>query len=155
SVGTPRAWRDSLADVEARRPPLHDPGCGAGVSGPVRGGIGPGEPGSPGTPNPTDDFSARRTPMIDSFCSEPQTAVPSHGSDHVTIDENDRQAAAFPSVEPIQTDAARPVASHDPVDLREALFNDGGTGPANRIQVPLERITILKGFMLDVDPGLI
>ncbi len=40
-----------------------------------------------------------------------------------------------------------------PVDLREALFNDGATGPASRIQVPMERITRLRGLMIDLDPG--
>jgi hypothetical protein len=40
-----------------------------------------------------------------------------------------------------------------PLDLREALFNEGATGAAGRIQVPAERVTRLRGLMVDLDPG--
>ena len=39
------------------------------------------------------------------------------------------------------------------LDMREAMFNDGVTGAASRIQLPTERITRLRGLMIDVDPG--
>ena len=37
--------------------------------------------------------------------------------------------------------------------MREAMFNDGVTGAASRIQLPTERITRLRGLMIDLDPG--
>ncbi len=37
--------------------------------------------------------------------------------------------------------------------MREAMFNDGVTGTASRIQLPTGRITRLRGLMIDVDPG--
>src|SRR5262245_40167356 len=40
-------------------------------------------------------------------------------------------------------------------DIREALYNEQGQGPAAIIQVPRERITILHGILLDLDPGLL
>jgi hypothetical protein len=40
-----------------------------------------------------------------------------------------------------------------PYDLREALWNEGRTGPAALIQVPTERITRLSGILLDLDPA--
>jgi hypothetical protein len=40
----------------------------------------------------------------------------------------------------------------NPVDLREALFNEGAVGPAGVIQVPTAGITRLNGLMLDLDP---
>jgi len=51
-------------------------------------------------------------------------------------------------------------AEHDPgnvpnvpVDLREQLWNEGLTGKAGSIQVPTERITRLRGILLDLDPA--
>src|SRR5262245_55014102 len=41
------------------------------------------------------------------------------------------------------------------LDQREALYNEGAVGPAGVIQVPAERITRLKGLMLDLDPKLL
>ncbi|WP_165253433.1 hypothetical protein [Paludisphaera soli] len=38
------------------------------------------------------------------------------------------------------------------VDQREALYNDRPVGPAGVIQVPVERITTLHGFVVDLDP---
>ena len=43
-------------------------------------------------------------------------------------------------------------ASDGQVDLREGLFNDGPVGSVSVIQLPLERITCLRGLMLDWDP---
>jgi hypothetical protein len=43
----------------------------------------------------------------------------------------------------------------DQTDMREALYNGGDKGVAGRIQVPLERITSLGGFVIDLDPHLI
>ncbi|MDG3005902.1 hypothetical protein [Paludisphaera mucosa] len=40
-------------------------------------------------------------------------------------------------------------------DVREALYNDRPTGPVHQIQLPTERITVLHGFMLDLDPKLL
>jgi hypothetical protein len=42
---------------------------------------------------------------------------------------------------------------YDPIDLRETLWNEGLTGPAGLIQVPTERITRLRGILLDLDPA--
>lgn len=56
------------------------------------------------------------------------------------------------------TDCSRASSANDSeskVDLREALYNEGATGPASTIQLPRERITHLRGFMLDLDPGLL
>lgn len=51
-------------------------------------------------------------------------------------------------------DQTRGPALEEPIlDLREALFNDGSTGAAPRIQLPTERITRLRGLMIDLDPG--
>lgn len=44
---------------------------------------------------------------------------------------------------------------HSQDDDREALYNDRPTGPADKIQVPAERITTLHGFMIDLDPALL
>ena len=41
----------------------------------------------------------------------------------------------------------------DLVDCREQLWNEGLTGPAGSIQVPTERITRLRGILLDLDPA--
>jgi hypothetical protein len=41
----------------------------------------------------------------------------------------------------------------DLVDRREQLWNEGLTGPAGLIQVPTERITRLRGILLDLDPA--
>ena len=57
------------------------------------------------------------------------------------------EAGGQPSREPGGRD------SH--VDRREAMFNDGRTGVAGRIQLPRERITRLRGLMIDLDPGLL
>jgi hypothetical protein len=38
-------------------------------------------------------------------------------------------------------------------DVREALYNDGATGPAPAVQLPAESVTRLRGIMLDLDPG--
>jgi hypothetical protein len=54
-----------------------------------------------------------------------------------------------------KTDASQLGADPGQVDVREALYNGGSTGTAGEIQVPLERITSLGGFMLDLDPHLI
>ena len=40
-----------------------------------------------------------------------------------------------------------------PYDSREALWNEGLTGRAGSIQVPTERITRLRGILLDLDPA--
>jgi hypothetical protein len=42
--------------------------------------------------------------------------------------------------------------SHDLVDLRERLCNDGETGPAERLSLPEAMITSLRGILLDCDP---
>jgi hypothetical protein len=39
-----------------------------------------------------------------------------------------------------------------PYDVRESLWNEVRTGPASLIQVPGERITRLRGVLLDLDP---
>ena len=39
-------------------------------------------------------------------------------------------------------------------DWREQLFNDGDVGPISHVQLPAEAITRLRGFLLDIDPGL-
>ena len=44
-------------------------------------------------------------------------------------------------------------ATDDLIDLREQLWNEGLTGPACLIQVPTERITRLRGILLDLDPA--
>ncbi len=44
-------------------------------------------------------------------------------------------------------------ATDDLIDLREQLWNEGLTGPAGLIQVPTERITRLRGILLDLDPA--
>ncbi len=52
--------------------------------------------------------------------------------------------------------ASEPPAGKGPgdrIDLREQLWNEGLTGPAGSIQVPTERITRLRGILLDLDPG--
>jgi hypothetical protein len=41
------------------------------------------------------------------------------------------------------------------IDERESLWNENATGPAERIQLPLERITTLRGILFDLDPGLL
>ena len=41
----------------------------------------------------------------------------------------------------------------DPVDVREQLYNDGATGPIHHVQRPGERVTLLLGIMLDMDPA--
>src|SRR5262249_31767818 len=40
-------------------------------------------------------------------------------------------------------------------DTREALYNDQPTGLAGQIQLPLERITTLHGFIMDMDPDIL
>lgn len=40
-------------------------------------------------------------------------------------------------------------------DVREQLCNDGLTGPITLVQLPLERVTRLRGFFLDLDPDLL
>jgi hypothetical protein len=53
-------------------------------------------------------------------------------------------------------DQTRGPTPEEPIlDLREALFNDGSIGPAPRIQIPTERITRLRGLMIDLDPGML
>jgi hypothetical protein len=47
------------------------------------------------------------------------------------------------------------VPAGNPIDLREALCNDGPVGAASGIQVPAERITRLLGFVYDLDPKLL
>jgi hypothetical protein len=44
-------------------------------------------------------------------------------------------------------------ATDDLIDKRETLWNEGRTGPAGLIQVPTERITRLRGILLDLDPN--
>jgi hypothetical protein len=39
------------------------------------------------------------------------------------------------------------------IDSREQLWNEGLTGPAGLIQLPTERITRLRGILLDLDPA--
>ena len=39
-------------------------------------------------------------------------------------------------------------------DVREQLYNERKTGTFAQVQLPLERVTTLHGFLLDVDPGL-
>src|SRR5262245_29256989 len=41
------------------------------------------------------------------------------------------------------------------LDVREALYNDQQVGHASQIQIPLERITRLRGILLDLDPSLL
>jgi hypothetical protein len=41
----------------------------------------------------------------------------------------------------------------DLIDVRETLWNEVRTGPAGSIQVPIERITLLRGILLDLDPA--
>src|SRR5262249_2784592 len=36
---------------------------------------------------------------------------------------------------------------------REAMFTEGAIGAAGRIQLPAQRVTRLRGVMIDVDPG--
>ena len=51
--------------------------------------------------------------------------------------------------------ASKPPADKGPgelVDRREALWNEAVTGPAGLIQLPTERITRLRGILLDLDP---
>jgi hypothetical protein len=40
------------------------------------------------------------------------------------------------------------------LDIREQLYNEQGTGTLPEVQLPLERITTLHGFLFDLDPGL-
>jgi hypothetical protein len=40
-------------------------------------------------------------------------------------------------------------------DIREALYNDQATGPAYKIQMPRERITVLHGILFDLDPRVL
>jgi hypothetical protein len=54
-----------------------------------------------------------------------------------------------------QEDEIPSTHSDDQTDVREALYNDGGTGPAGRIQIPRERISALRGFVIDLDPHLL
>ena len=39
-------------------------------------------------------------------------------------------------------------------DIREGLFNAGDIGLIECVQVSFERITSLRGILLDLDPGL-
>jgi hypothetical protein len=43
-------------------------------------------------------------------------------------------------------------ASTPDQDMREALYNDQAKGPAYKIQLPLERVTTLRGILSDLDP---
>jgi hypothetical protein len=40
------------------------------------------------------------------------------------------------------------------IDLREQLYNDRAQGPVTQVQLPLERITVLRGILIDLDPAL-
>ena len=57
----------------------------------------------------------------------------------------DERTRQLPSIRPIDTRE----------DIREALYNDGQSGPASMIQLPLENITSLSGIVIDLDPGLL
>lgn len=46
------------------------------------------------------------------------------------------------------------VMSRD-ADQREALFNEGAIGAAYEVQVPVERVTRVRGILWDLDPGLL
>ena len=59
------------------------------------------------------------------------------------------------STQGMQAASTPPDGDGDQIDMREALYNGGDKGVAGRIQVPLERITILGGFVIDLDPHLI
>jgi hypothetical protein len=41
------------------------------------------------------------------------------------------------------------------LDLREQLYNDRQSGPADRIQLPREAVTRLWGLMIDLDPDIL
>jgi hypothetical protein len=52
---------------------------------------------------------------------------------------------------PVAGTAAPACGATSDQDVREALYNERATGPANRIQLPLERITTLHGILFDLD----
>jgi hypothetical protein len=97
----------------------------------------------------------RRTFVMTITCSESETAVqpasdpdpaPGYlaGNGQGSAENGEDQAAAVLALE-----------GGAEVDIREALYNDCRIGPASLIQLPLERITSLSGFAIDLDPGLI
>jgi hypothetical protein len=98
-------------------------------------------PGAVGTDRPieptleiwmtsTSDETTRRVPDLDSTVGTAGVAIDGGG------------------------DQTRGPAPEEPsLDVREALFNDGCIGAADRIQLPRERITRLRGLMIDLDPG--
>lgn len=53
----------------------------------------------------------------------------------------------------VLTEALTNKGPGDLIDIREQLFNDGLTGPVGLIQLPTERITRLRGILLDLDPA--
>src|SRR4051794_19092093 len=45
-------------------------------------------------------------------------------------------------------------SAKDKTDLRKQLYNGGKCGRIDKVQMPLEMITSLRGFLLDLDPAL-
>ena len=91
---------------------------------------------------------ASPSPILEPTCS-------SHRVDGPEIDVGTLAESAPVPADGIPAVAPRPADDRGQVDVREALYNGGSRGQAGEIQVPLERITSLGGFMLDLDPHLI
>jgi hypothetical protein len=75
----------------------------------------------------------------------------------INDDLDDATPGSPPGGGPVRDEEGAPGAgpARDGVDLRESLANDGLVGSIAEVSIPAERITSLRGLMVDLDPHLL